>query len=73
MVVEQVTGDAHAADIRGVAHRDQDFVLLQKIRQRDIFIRVAKREGDDAGAIAAIFRRDDVNVLLLQSRDEMSR
>ncbi len=51
-VVEEMTADAHAADIRGVAQRDQYFALAQEVDQRGILRGSVEREGDDAGAIA---------------------
>ena len=66
-----MTADAHAADIRGVAQRDQDFALAQEVDQRGVFRGTIEREGDDSGAIAALFGRDDLDLRLVKSGDEV--
>ncbi len=71
LVIKEMAGDADPADVRGIAHGNQNFVLLQKIHQADIFIHVAKREGYNAGSAAPVFWRDDANALLPQAGDEM--
>ena len=67
-VVEQMARDAHAAYVRGVADRDQDLLLLQKIHQRDVVAGLVEGEGDDAGALPALFGCDHPIFVLVKLR-----
>ena len=70
-VVEEMTAHSHAADIRSVAQRDQYLALAQEVDQRGILRGTIEREGDDSGAIATIFRRDHIDLGVMQSGDQM--
>src|SRR5713226_2917884 len=69
--VEKVSGDTHAADLRSVAHGNQNFPFQKAVHERHVPRRRACAEGHNPGAVLARFWRDHLDPQGLQAGEQM--